>query len=237
MNVHNLMEEMVYSGVNDLFDAAQREKAEWLSCTCSQCRLDTICYVLNRVAPRYIKSGRGLAHTQADESADKAQLMADINRLALEGMKQVLSVRRPHAFQTDSLPDTPVFNFPTFVGRILDGLTFEPLKDVSVYLYLEGKLAESIDASWENPYPISSHTPGTFTFWTKPISAGKEGINRVFPFEVRVERDDCETVQYFFELGITSESVIRTAYNSEHSYILPDLHLFPSEDALSSMQD
>ncbi len=236
MNVHNLMEELVYSGVNDLFDAARANKSEWLVCDCGQCRLDTICYVLNKVPPRYIKSARGLAHTQSDDALDKPQLLADINRIALEGMKQVLSSRRPHSTTDYDLPSGPVFNFPTLVGRILDGQTFEPVRDISVHLLLDGKLAESISSSWENPCVINEHTPGTFTFWPKPIAASGEGEKRVFSFEIAVERDGYDPIRYFFELGVLSESIIRTAYTSEHSYILPDLHFFTLDDENSSMQ-
>ncbi len=236
MNVHNLMEELVYSGVNDLFDTARKAKADWLVCDCDQCRLDTICYVLNKVPPRYIKSGRGLAHTQREDSFERAQLLADINRIALEGMKQVLSSRRPHCGEVDILPETPVFNFPTLVGRVLDGTTFEPVRDVSVFLYQDSELAEPISTSWDNPCRINEHTPGTYTFWPKPESASSESLKRVFSFEVRIAREGYESINYYFELGLNSEAVLRTAYSSEHSFKLPDLHLFPLTDATSSMQ-
>jgi len=235
MNVHNLMEELVYTEVNDLFDTAQKNKAPWLTCSCSQCRLDTICYVLNRVPPKYIKSGRGLAHSQMEESIDKAQIAADVSRIGLEGMKQVLSAKRPHGKPTD-LPETPVFNFPTFIGRILDGMTFEPVKNTSITLYMDNRKAESIDSSWENPYRISDHTPGTFSFWVKPVGAAKEDQKKVFSFELRAEQPGFEPLQYFFEIGILSESIIRTAYTADHAYLLPDLHLFPVDDQLDSMQ-
>lgn len=237
MNVHNVMEEFVYSEVNALFDTALVNKAPWLTCSCSQCRLDTICYVLNRIPPRYIKSGRGLAHSQLEDSIDKAQLSADINRIAIEGMKQVLATRRPHDSERTNLPDTPVFNFPTFVGRILDGTTFEPLKDIPVTLLSGSEKAESIDGTWENPYYISGHTPGTFTFWVKPQSSKKEGTKKVFSFKLRAEKEGYDPLSFYFELGITSESFIRTAYTAEHSYILPDLHIFPVSDGLENMQD
>lgn len=237
MNVHNLMEELVYTEVNDLFDTAKESKTPWLTCSCNQCRLDTICYVLNRITPRYIKSGRGLAYAQQDESIDKQQLNADINRIAFEGMKQVLSSKRPHNTNSPDLPDTPVFNFPTFLGRVLDGLTFEPVKKISVLLLQDSKKSESIDGSWENPYPINDHTPGTFSFWVKPVGIDKEGIKKVFPFEIRIEKPGFDPVHYFFEIGITSESFIRMAYTAEHSFFLPDLHLFPVDGDLNGMQD
>jgi Late competence development protein ComFB. len=236
MNVHNLMEELVYTEVNDLFDTAKTDKASWLTCSCTQCRLDTICYVLNRIQPRYIKSGRGLAYSQLEDSFDKPQIQADINTIALEGMKQVLSSKRPHHIQGTDLPDTPVFNFPTIIGRILDGLTFEPVKDVPVLLLLDSVTADSIDCSWENPYRISQHTPGTFTFWVRPVGSKEDGEKRVFPFEIRVVQKGYEEIHYYFEIGISSESFIRTSYSAEHAFILPDIHLFPAEDALSGMQ-
>lgn len=236
MNVHNIMEEMVYTEINDLFETAKKDKAPWLTCSCNQCRLDSVCFVLNRLPPRYIKSSRGLAYSQLEESIDRAQLAADINILGIEGMKQVLSTKRPHSTLATDLPETPVFNFPTIVGKILDGLTFEPIKKLSVLLLLDSNKAESIDYSWENPYPLSEHTPGTFTFWVKPVAADKEGIKKVFPFEIRIEQKGYDSINYFFEVGIISESFIRTAYTSEHSFILPDLHLFPADEELNNMQ-
>jgi hypothetical protein len=231
------MEEMVYEAVNDLFDTAKANKAPWLTCSCNQCRLDTICYVLNKIPPRYIKSGRGLAYSQFEESLDKSQLAADISRIGLEGMKKVLSSKRPHSRSGNDLPDTPVFNFPTFVGRIFDGQTFEPVKDVSVLLMMNSEKAVSIDHSWENPYHVTAHTPGTFTFWVKPVSVEKEGLHRVFPFEIHVDRRGYDPIRYFFEIALTSESVVRTAYTAEHAFILPDLHLFPLKDGLEGMQE
>ncbi len=237
MNVHNLMEELVYTEVNSLFDTAKKDNASWLTCSCNQCRLDTICYVLNRIPPRYIKSSRGLAYSQLDESIDKAQLAADINIIGFEGMKQVLQSKRPHNVNPTNMPNIPVFNFPTFVGRVLDGLTFEPVKELSILLLLDSVAAESIDSSWENPYLLSPHTPGTFTFWVKPIGTIKEDVKKVFPFEIRIEQAGYDPIHYFFEAGITSESFIRTTYTAEHSFILPDLHLFPVDSELNSMQD
>lgn len=237
MNVHNLMEELVYSGVNELFDTAIESGAQWLTCSCEQCRLDTICYVLNRIPPHYIKSGRGLAYAQNEDSIDKMQLMADINRIALEGMKKVLLTKRPNHDQSDALPQTPVFNFPTFVGRILDGCTFEPAKNIAVQLLMDGSPVSSIHMSWDNPFIIDPHTPGTFTFWPKPVSAQKTGVRKVFPFEIVVDEEGFDPIRYYFEVASTSESVIRTAVNTDHSHFLPDLHLFPADDPCGHMDN
>lgn len=235
MNVHNLMEELVYAEVNGLFDAAKRNGADWLTCDCAQCRLDVVCYVLNRVSPRYIVSGRGLAHAETGVTLEKGQLSADVSRIGLEGMRRVLATQRPHG-GASGLPETPVFNLPTIVGRVLDGLTFEPVKDVEVFLLRDGVPAEPIDPSWANPYRISPQTPGTFTFWVKPVKAEREGEKRVFPFEIRVSLAGHDPLSHFFEIGSSSESVIRTAYTADHSFFLPDLHIFPAEPE-GSMDD
>lgn len=238
MDVHNMMEDLVFTEVNALFETALANQAPWLTCSCPQCRLDTVCYVLNRIQPKYIKSGRGLAHSKRDDSAEKAQVTADINRIALEGMKQVLSAQRPHSIVSSNLPDVPVYNFPTFVGRILDGKTFEPMKDIEVLLLSDSRLALSIDPTWENPYQISAHTPGTFAFWVKPEPAASEGSKKVFAFELRVEKSrEYDALSHYFEIGLTGESTLRTAYSPEHTFALPDLHLFPADDALENMQD
>lgn len=60
MIIHNVMEDLVYTEVNKLFDEAEEKKESWLTCSCMQCRVDTMCYVLNRVKPRYIKRARSL---------------------------------------------------------------------------------------------------------------------------------------------------------------------------------
>jgi len=237
MNVHNMMEELVFSHVNDLFDHAKTGGADWITCTCDQCRLDTICYVLNRLPPKYIKSGRGLAHTQFEESIDRAQLQADITHIAIEGMRQVLSSKRPHLGSPETLPEAPVFNFPTIVGRVLNGNNFEPVSGISVQLFMDGQPAASIDPSWENPCKISDHAPGTYTFWVLPVSAKSEQEKRVFNFEVRSLVPSFEEVHHYFELEIESEPVLRTAYNAEHSFNVPDVLLFPLDDELDSMRD
>ena len=108
MIIHNVMEDLVYTEVNKLFDEAEEKKESWLTCSCMQCRVDTMCYVLNRVKPRYIKSGRGLAHFLKFEKTEKVQIMADITSLVIEGMHRVLSTKRPHdhepIFETENTP-------------------------------------------------------------------------------------------------------------------------------------
>ena len=115
MNVHNLMEDVVIQNVNMLYEQVKDAKASWLSCDCMNCRLDTVSYVLNRIPPKYIVSGRGASH--ASETLEDSQLMADVNALILEGMRIVSSSKRP--FHVNDRKDCvvkvdniPSFNFP-----------------------------------------------------------------------------------------------------------------------------
>ena len=85
-NIHNVMEELVRAEVDKLFDAAEAQKPDWLSCACKQCRGDVVCYVLNRIPARYVRSGRGVAHYNDNARAEKPQVGADISAMALEGM-------------------------------------------------------------------------------------------------------------------------------------------------------
>jgi len=60
MNIHNIMESIVLDTVNEIFEDKRKEGFEMADCL--QCRLDVACYVLNRIKPEYIISGRGLLH-------------------------------------------------------------------------------------------------------------------------------------------------------------------------------
>ena len=65
MDIHNLMEDIVLDTVNELFDAkVQGASSVW--CTCRQCRMDVACFVLNRLKPEYVLSGRGGAYSEID---------------------------------------------------------------------------------------------------------------------------------------------------------------------------
>ncbi len=236
--VHNIMEELVKEKVEKLFDEAEQKKLPWLSCSCRQCRSDTLCYVLNRIPPKYIRSGRGISHHISDEISEKSQIQADISALVMEGMKKISETQRPHLEtpENDEKKDSPVFNFPTITGRILNGLSFEPEKNIQVALYLNGKLCSPINTSWENPCKINEKTPGNFVFWVKPEPAEKAGEKKVFSFEIKINAEGKEPALHHFEVGLTSESLPRNAYNPEKSVKLPDFFLFPVNDAYDSMQ-
>ena len=177
MNVHNLMEDVVIKAVNTLYDRVKGENVAWLTCDCENCRLDTVSYVLNRIPPKYVVSGRGVTHNA--EYLASSQLQADVDSLALEGMRTVSSTKRP--FHTENRIDctiqgsgskaAPAFNFFTFMGVVLDGNTFEPVPEAKITLKMDGKLAEMVDKTWNNPYNLVPSTKGVYSFWVKSIPA------------------------------------------------------------------
>ena len=226
MTIHNLMEDFVYTEVNKVFDAAKDKNESWFTCNCLQCRLDTVCYVLNRIKPRYTTSGRGMAHFMHFDQAEKNQLIADISILAFEGMKMVLATQRPHSASEKALPSGPVFNFPTITGRIVDGQTFTPAYDLPVSLYLESTLVAQINHLWENPYIISSKTPGTYTFWPVPSVAEAAGDRRIFNFFIHAEQEGYDPIHYHFKLGLTSDFSAKKDLDADNCHQLPDLYLF-----------
>ena len=240
-NIHNVMEELVRAEVDRLFDAAEAQKLDWLSCTCKQCRGDVVCYVLNKIPARYVRSGRGVAHYNDNERATKPQIGADISAVALEGMKLVSQRKRPHAdddsaLSDEAVSDAPVFNFPAITGRVLDGLSFEPLAGVNAALYLDGELCKPLSAAWENPCITNEHTPGNFAFAIKPIPASYEGERKVFDFEIRVSAEGKDPVVHFVEIGVTGGMATRDIYMSGSAVVLPDVFLFPIEDKFDAMQ-
>ena len=76
MTIHNILEEEVINQVNNIYDQASEMGITWITCDCEQCRLDTATYVLNRIPPKYIVSGRGMNH---NISSVNPQQKADLN--------------------------------------------------------------------------------------------------------------------------------------------------------------
>ncbi len=240
-NIHNIMEEVVKVEVDKLFYAAEAHRPDWLSCTCNQCRGDVVCYVLNKVQPKYVHSGRGIAHYIDGSRIEKPQINADVAAIALEGMKQILQRKRHQAAEGSSLGegvalDTPVFSFPAITGRVLDGLSFEPLTGARAELYLDGELCKPLSAAWENPCITNEHTPGNFAFSVKPLPASFANERKVFDFEIRISAAGKDSVVHFVKIGATGGDIDEDVYNSSNTVVLPDLFIFPSEDKFSSIQ-
>lgn len=233
MEIHNVTEDIVLDAVNEIFDDIENEGKKDRPCTCFQCRLDTACYVLNRSAPRYVVSSRGVARAETD-SIERQQEDADVVSLIHEGIHKIAKSMRPHfEHRSDrdapAVAEGPVFNFPTIIGRVFNGQNFEPLIDIDVFLLHEGKLAPMLDPNWQNPYRLISNTAGTFSFWPEPVAAQKEGIERKFEFAVAAAAPGLEELRHFFEVTLTSEHEAARSFSMQRTFKLPDLYLFPPE--------
>jgi competence protein ComFB len=228
MRFHNTNEEVVFTKVDEIFDFIKRTGNPDNISFSEQCRVDTICYVLNRVKPRYVVSNRGVARV-GQELFDNQQQDADINFLVYEAIKQVNSNMRPEAEQAgaDAIDDSPVFNIPTILGRLFNGINFAPMTDVTLELRCNGELVPMINGNWQNPYKIVSYTAGMFTFWPSPVSATASGISRVFEFVLAAECADFEPVKHFFEVPVLSEAKWNNAFSMGRTVKLPELYMFP----------
>ena len=234
MNVHNIMEDVVIKAVNNMYDRVKGEGVAWLTCDCENCRLDTVSYVLNRIPPKYVVSGRGVTHNV--EYLASSQLLADIDSLSLEGMRTVSSTKRPfHAENRDDCviqgnnkkaKTKPAFNFFTFMGIVLDGNTFEPVSNAKITLKIDGKLAEMVDKTWSNPYNLVPSTKGVYSFWVKSIPAKKSGERAYFKFSIEIEAEGYSESVYHFEVPIMSEDSVRLTLDSTYTLKMKDLVIF-----------
>lgn len=240
MEIHNVMEELVASIVEQIAtEDADSDSPRF--CDSTECRTDAICYVLNRVTPRYITSSRGVAHITEDLKQDR-QLSVDLVRLANEGLHRVTVVRRTYyasavgdenasgddvsAGSAASPPDGPFYNIPTIRGRLLDGASFTPVTNVSITLLHEDDVVEMFDPRWTNPYDIPQQAPGTFLFWPTPIPAQRAGTAIEISYELRVEDDRYGRFNHCFSVPVTSDSSRVPVFRLERDFVLPDLYLF-----------
>jgi len=231
MEIHNLMEDMVKSTVDELFDAGRPGDSSW--CTCQQCRMDVACYVLNRMKPEYVVSSRGLAHAEQDYN-EKLQRLADVVSLVREGWARINASKRPH-FEHKSritpvtLPEGPVYNFPPIMGRLFDGGNFAPIEDLIVSLLDEkGNVVAMMDANWQNPSPLVKNTAGTFIFWPFPVKASDIRKERLFTFRVVVPASErYDELSHYIELRFVAQERAQDQFSMQEVYRLPDLYLFP----------
>jgi competence protein ComFB len=228
--IHNTVEDIVFAQVTEICNTIEKNNQGEI-CTCHQCRVDTACYVLNRISPHYISSNRGVARME-QETITRQQKEAEITSMVYEGIRQVNHNRRPFIKHKgmNAAPEAaanPIFNIPTIIGRIFNGLNFEPLRAAKVELLRNGELVGMKDATWQNPFNIVPNAEGTFTFWPASIPVETANINKVFAYSVKIEAPNLDPLTHFFTIPVRSEIQTADAYSLERSFKLPDLYLFP----------
>ena len=227
VGMHNLMEELVTDIVADVCrEDEQRDEQRY--CTIDQCRIDTVCYVLNRIAPRYVSSGRGLAY-QSDEIENDFQLRADLVRIVHEGLVRITAVQRNYQGGASAPDEQPGarYHFPSIKGRILDGSSFAPVSGVTVTLLGGDGPVGMFDTRWQNPFVIPDQRPGTFLFWPEPIEAGAVGESNSFGFELIATDAAFEDFHHIFSVELTSSIVHESAVTLTHDVNLGDLYMLP----------
>jgi competence protein ComFB len=236
MDIHNTSEDVVCKVVQTIIDDIQKKGNTEGYCLCDQCRVDTICFTLNRVEPHYIVSNRG--STRIDHTGIKHQQdEADIISLALKGFKLVNHNMRPTANHKGDIADhkpainSTIFDIPTITGRIFDGKSFEPIVDLDVSLYCEGELVEMRNSNWQNPYTLVRSTPGTYSFWPTPVISPSEDVTHEFSYSIKISSPDYEVLNHFFTITCVSKFHAPNSYALNRTYILPDLYLFPPGEA------
>jgi len=235
MDIHNTNEDLVFELVQKIFDEIQRGGNPEQFCMCYQCRIDTICYTLNRIPPNYIVSNRGFTRTY-QEGIQQQQSEADINALIYKGLRLVNHNMRPTASHEETgnvvhkiIP--PLFDIPTIAGRIFHGVSFEPVVGVDVELYYNGELVQMRNSNWQNPYRIVSNTPSIFSFWPTPFIADVPEITKEFKFTLKVNSPDYEPLSHFFAISLTSKFHNPQSYTLNRTFKLSDLYLFPPGEA------
>ena len=235
MEIHNISEDKVFFSMQNIFEIIKKDGNPEGFCLCEQCRLDTVCYALNRIEPRYIVSNRGITRLDQDWFGQQ-QNDADIASLVYRGLKLVNHNQRPSTNHDDSVKmgeaaTSPAFQIPTIVGRLFDGGTFAPLSGITVELRSEGELVSMRNPNWQNPFTLVEHTPGAFTFWPAPVLTGTSDEHRIFEFSLKVESPGYETLNHFFSIPVISVAAGPYSFSPERTFKLPDLYLFPPEEA------
>jgi competence protein ComFB len=229
MEIHNMAEDWVIAEVNLLCDSIEKDSLDKSICTCGQCRRDTICYVLNRTAPQYVVSHRGVARAN-QEGSDAQQSRADLTALVYEGIRRVSHNQRPYVNHGKEDADvkiaSPVFNIPIIMGRVFNGLDFSPAMESTVRLLQDERMVPMKDTNWQNPYNLIPNTTGTFTFWPAPAKTEKSGATNAFQYMVKISGANFEELSYSFTVPVTSEDNV-SPFSMTRTFKLPDLYLFP----------
>lgn len=222
MKVQNIMEDYVTDKVNAMYD--ELPDNSFVTCKCTHCRSDVVCYVLNRIPPKYVVSSKG--GTFVSLSID-SQTKIDVDALIIDGMKLVNTSKHHYREElSEEKASQPYFIFPVFVGSVLDGKTFEPIMGAVATLTAGGQVIEMEDGSWINPCETYNKDLGVFSFKPKPIPADVVGVEKDFSFTVTITAEKYQTLSYSFNVPVTS-TTDRSRYESLK---LQNSHLFLEDE-------
>ncbi|MCL2044626.1 MAG: late competence development ComFB family protein [Treponema sp.] len=235
MEIHNISEDSVFSSVETIINSIKEEGNPTGLCLCDQCKLDTICYTLNRIEPHYIVSNRGFTRIEQDWSG-RQQAEADIAALVYKGLRLVTHNMRPTSAHDDTVSmgqtfSEPVFDLPTIVGRLFDGETFAPIPEATVELCSGSEKVLMRNLNWQNPYTLVENTAGTFTFWPAAVPVENVSIHRMFDYSLKIESPQYEPLTHFFKIPVVSAIQSQHSRSTDRTFKLPDIYLFPPGEA------
>lgn len=230
MEIYNLMEDYVKHAIKVLLE----DKED--ICKCEQCRMDMICYCLNKTKPRYVISSRGFVHTR-NEKRENMQMNIDILALGQEAIDVISHMpRHEQKIKIENKENKKEigkssFFFPVFVGRVVDE-DFQSLSDVKVTLTFAdtGEPAEMIGDYWKNPTTLVPAMDGTFSFHVQPLLADELGIKKNFKFCLEIEKEGYEKACKYFEIALFSSISSREIDIAANFYQIEDAILFKEED-------
>jgi competence protein ComFB len=229
MEIYNLMEDYVKHAIKVLLDDKEG------ICKCEQCRMDMVCYCLNKTKPRYVISSRGFVHTR-NEKRENMQMNIDILALGQEAVDVISSMpRHEQKIKTDNAEvkkeiGKSYFFFPVFVGRVVDE-EFQALSNAKVTLTFadSGEKAEMIGDYWKNPTTLVPAMDGTFSFHARPLPADEINIKKKFKFCLEIEKEGYETACKYFEIDIISSISSRELDIAANFHQIEDAILFKED--------
>ena len=236
LTFHNIVEDRVIAKVDEIFKTIEEGGYKEKYCTCHQCRMDTICYALNRLTPQYIVSHRGAARANW-EGVERMQQTADITTVIHDGLKRVNHNQRPnfsHSVEDKGIVDDkkqPVFNVPTIMGRLFSGENFAPISHAVLKLLWNNELVTMKNGNWQNPCNLVPNAEGVFSFWPAPAATTKAGKHRSFEYTLRISAPEFETLEHFFKIPVVSEIRADITFTLDRTFKLPDLYLFHPGEA------
>ena len=171
MEYFNLMEILVRDTVDEILGRDESLKSIKFH------RNDIIAYVLNRIAPRYVTSERGIIHSRIDTRL-KIQNQTDILFLTYESID--LFLKRRETEQGSTAPaDTKTNLLPYLIGEVLEETTLSIIPELKVTLLYGTSPAVLMDEGWKNPYTITKATRGYYHFWPAFVEKSMTGKDMV----------------------------------------------------------
>ncbi len=237
MEIHNLMEDEVVNLIHSICNEEEQAR-EFGYCTSPECRVDAVCYVLNRTQPRYVSSARGMSHI-ASEQERNTQAHIDLVALAHEALRRISSFRRSYYTESEEersadtdIPANTVL--PIITGRLLDAETFRPVSNVTVTLLYQGAVIPMVDRRWDNPYEVASNTSGQYSFWPRtPQNNGDQnnGDQNEYEFSIAVDDSRFEQFRHYFRVPVLAQrlSSAEAGLTRHLEHCLPDMYLVPNK--------